>query len=149
MRKAGIICLCTLLAGASFFWLLVRPSSVAWSLDEQMRGGPGTLIDFAEVAPFPWDRLYIFGPYTPSEHIHSCLGFHWQGVRWTSIEESDGVNLVVIVRGGEVVHWFEYPRNHGELGGLAEPRGYARGDARFWVQLVSAEGRLALARKEN
>lgn len=149
MRKAAVICLCTLFVGAGLCWLLVRSQSVSWSLAEQVGHGPGTVIDFAEVAPFPWDRLYIFGPYTPRAYIHSCLGFRWQGVRWTSIGDSDGINLVVFVRRGEVVHWFEYPRHRGELGDLTDPRGYAREEARFRVKLLSADGCLALTREES
>ena len=55
-----------------------------------MRGGPGTTVDFAEVAPFAWDRVYFFGPYTPRERIHTSLGFHWPGVESTTIEWDDG-----------------------------------------------------------
>ncbi len=149
MRKVAVICLCVLFAGAGLCWLWVRSQSVSWSLDEHVRRGPGTVIDFAEVAPFTWDRLYIFGPYTPPQNIHSCLGFRWQGVRWTSIEDSDGVNLVVFVRSGEVVHWFEYPRGRVELGYLTDPRGYAREEAHFRVKPLNADGRLALAREES
>lgn len=149
MRKVAVICLCTLFAGAGLCWLVVRSQSVSWSLAEQVKRGPGTVINFAEVAPFPWDRLYIFGPYTPHEYIHSRLGFHWQGVRQTSIELSDVVNLVVFVRNEKVVHWFEYPRNSCELGYLAASRGYARGEARFRVKLLSEDGDLALTREES
>lgn len=144
MRKAAIICLCTLFAGTGLCWFVARSQSVAWSLTEQMRSGPGTVIDFAELSPLPWNRLYIFGPYTSHEHIHRCLGFRWPGMRWTSIGDSDRVNLVVFVRNEEVIHWFEYPRKRGELGGLANAIGYARGDALFRVQLLSEDGRLEL-----
>lgn len=149
MRKVAIICLCTLFAGGSLFWFLAQSQSVSRALDKQLQRGPGAVIDFTEVAPFPWDRLYIFGPYTTDEEIHRCLGFRWQGVWWTSIRESDGVNLVVFRRGEKVAHWFEYPRHRGELGDLTKPRGYARGEARFRVQVLSAERRVVLERVEG
>jgi hypothetical protein len=110
--------------------------------------GPGAVIDFAEVAPFPWDRLYIFGPYTSPEHVHKCLGFGWPEYRWASIRDSDGVNLVVFVRDRKVVHWFEFPRKNGELGYLDDPKGYTREEARFRVQREGTD-RLILKREDE
>jgi hypothetical protein len=115
-------------------------------LADEVQRGPGATVDFTRVAPFAWDRLYVFGPYTPPEQIHASLGFHWGGVEGTSIQESDGVNLVVFVKDGQVVHWFEHPRHRGELEAVADPRGYAREEAQFQVCLVGAEQRLALAK---
>lgn len=56
------------------------------------------------------------------------------------------MNLVVFVQSGQVVDWFEYPRNQGELIELTSPQGYSREEARFEVSLVDAEQRLALKR---
>jgi len=109
-----------------------------------MQRGQGTTVDFAEVAPFAWDRVYVFGPYTPHDRIHSSLGFRWVGVTSTTIEWNEGVNLVVFVRGAEVAHWFEHPRTE-ELETIADPKGYARQQARFTVHRVGVEQRLALA----
>jgi hypothetical protein len=109
-----------------------------------MRRGAGATVHFAEVAPFAWDRVYFFGPYTPHDRIHASLGLHWDGAQRTSIEWNDGVNLVVFVRGAAVVYWFEHPR-HEELEALARPNGYTRQQARFVVRRVGAEQRLALA----
>jgi len=127
---------------------MARSSSVSRSFAAQVQRGPGTVIDFAQVAPFSWDRLYIFGPYTAPKHVDTCLGFHWPEYWRTSIRDSKRVNLVVFVRGGEVVHWFEFPRESGELGYLNNPTGYARGEARFRVQRYGPD-RLVLAPVEQ
>jgi hypothetical protein len=113
-------------------------------LTEQIRRGPGAIVDFTEVAPFPWDRLYVFGPYTSSEQINQCLGFRWQPLWPTSFQDSKGVNLVVFVYGKKVVHWFEFPRGCGELGYLADCKGYARAEARFLVQQDGEDERSVL-----
>ena len=142
MHKAALICMS--IAAGVICWVALRGSAVSTKLSEQMRRGPVTTIDFATIARFPWDRMYVFGPYTSAAQINASLGFQWQGVRWTSIDSSKGHNLVVFVKGNEVVHWFEHPRNRGELEDLADPNGYAREEAQFQVYRT-ADGRLALA----
>lgn len=147
MRRVVVVCLVAVLAGAGFGWFIVQSTTVSRSLAAQIQRGPGAVIDFAEVAPFPWDRLYIFGPYSSLEHVENCLDFPWPEYRRTSIEYSDSINLVVFVRQKKAVHWFEYPRGRGELGYLADCSGYAREEARFRVQR-EGDDRLVLVREE-
>ena len=85
--------------------------------------------------PRPWDRLYVFPPYTPLQTIESQLGFPWPQNHWTSIEWNDGVNLVVWVRDGKIAQWLEHPRQQ-ELKELALPEGHARKDAKFAVEQI-------------
>jgi hypothetical protein len=125
------------------YGLVVEHLAVSRALSGQIQRGPGTTVDFAEVAHFAWDRVYVFGPYTPHERIHASLGFHWEGVRDTTVGWNDGVNLVVFIQGAEVVYWFEHGRKE-ELGLLANPEGYAREQARFAVCRDGSEQRLAL-----
>ncbi len=146
MRKTIIVSVCVVFVGASLCWLTVCSKPVSSYLSERVRRGQGTVIDFVEAAPFSWDRLYIFGPYTSAECICNRLGFDWQGVSSTSIRESETVNLLVFVKGQEVVHWFEYPRSDGELEGLVNQKGYSRKEAKFQVHL-GADNRLALIPK--
>ena len=121
----------------------LRPVSVSKALSEQMRRGPGATVDRATIAPFAWDRVYVFGPYTPHERVYETLGFRWGDIGRTSIERNECVNLVVFVRDREVVCWFEHARSE-ELEDLADPNGYARDQAKFKVCQVGAEQRLAL-----
>jgi hypothetical protein len=132
------------LGTAAGVWLFVRPAAVSRHLAEQVERGPGTVIDFAEIARFPWDRVHIFGPYTPHRVIEDRLGFPWPKVRQTTIEHSDRVNLVVFVRGRAVTCWFEHPRGRGELEPLVRPAGYSRPEARFRVVRHGPEQRPTL-----
>jgi hypothetical protein len=142
-RRFVLACLALGLIAGLCGWLLLRPDPVSWALSQQMRRGPGATVDFAEIAPFPWDRVYFFGPYTSHDQIQRTLGFAWRDVGKTAIESSKGVNLVVFVRDREVVYWFEHAR-HEELGALAEPTGFAREQAKFQVSRSGEEQRLAL-----
>ena len=143
VRAALVLCVCIVVAASG--WLFMQSRSVSSALAKAVQRGPGTTIDFAELAPFAWDRLYVFHPYTAGEDVDDALGFHWDGFRHTSIPMNDGVNLVEFVREGEVVYWFEFPR-HCELGGLANPKGYAGEEARFVICQMG--GRLELAKPE-
>jgi hypothetical protein len=143
--RALVVCIGLLAAATASFWL-TPPYSVSRALSEQMQRGPGTTVDFAEIAPFAWERVYLFGPYTSHEHIQETLGFDWPAVRRTTVQGGKSVNLVVFVRDGAVVHWFEHSRREG-LEGLVDPRGYAREEARFPV--CGQDQRLALDRPKS
>jgi hypothetical protein len=143
--RARVVCTGLIIAATGSFWF-TPPYSVSRALSERMRRGPGTTVDFAEIAPFPWERVYVFGPYTSHERIQETLGFDWPGVRRTTVQGGKSVNLVVFVRDGTVVHWFEHPRREG-LEGLVDPRGYAREEARFPV--CGQDQRLALDRPKS
>jgi hypothetical protein len=110
--------------------------SKVWSyvLWQQVKRGPGTVVDFAELGP-GWDRLYIFGPYTRLETIHEAVGRPLPHTWATNIESSEGVNLVVFVRDKEIVGWFEQGRGRGDLCDIANRAGYSRDEARFVVEL--------------
>jgi hypothetical protein len=104
-------------------------------LANQVRRGAGVQVDFTEVAPFAWDRVFVVRPYTPTSDIHARLGFWWHGATWSAIDAYDSFNLVVFVRNGAVVCWFDHPRNEGDLLELENPKGYSREEAKFWVRL--------------
>jgi hypothetical protein len=113
-RRFVLACLAVVLIAGLCGWLMLRPDPVSWALSQQMRRGPGGTVDFAEIAPFPWDRVYFFGPYTSPDRIQRSLGFAWGNVGKTTSGSNEGVNLVVFVRDAEVVYWFELAR-HEEL----------------------------------
>jgi len=150
MRRVAIVCVGLTVAAAFGVWLYLTidrsDSSLATALADRAQLGPGTEVNFADVAPFDWDRVYIFGPYTPQQHVDACLGFHWPGFRRTSINESKGRNLVVFVRGKQVVRWFEQPRTI-ELLHLANGKGYSREEAGF--QVVGAGDQRLLVERDK
>jgi hypothetical protein len=100
-----------------------------------------TELDFVSATPFEWDRMYVFGCYTPRSEVERALRFEWPGFRRTSIERSDSVCLVAFVRNSEVIYWYEQPRTI-ELGGLANGKGYSPSKANFRV--VRTDDQVAL-----
>src|SRR5208282_4528735 len=97
VRAAVLVLTMLLLLLAWTFW---RSACLSQGLWREIARGPGTIVDFAHVAPFSWERVYFFPPYSSHEHIERSLGFHWDGVRQTTIDSSDTVNLVVFVQYG-------------------------------------------------
>ncbi len=66
-----------------------------------------------------WDRLFVFGPYTPRTEIDRRLGFEWKGT--TAIENQDAVQLLLLVDGKRVTRAVDLPRGRADLGCLAGP----------------------------
>src|SRR5436305_1523664 len=103
----GIACCVT-----AYNWWSGMPSmEVSRALAGEIRRGPGTIVDFAQIAPFPWDRVFVFGPYTPKERIDESLGFRWHGLSKSGVDTSDGIQLVVFVWNQSVCCWFDYTRH--------------------------------------
>lgn len=59
-----------------------------------------TIVSLNEVAPFEWDRLYTFRPYTPKEKIYEVIGYKWDKINETV---NEGMNQVVFMDKGKVV----------------------------------------------
>jgi hypothetical protein len=83
----------------------------------------GNELDLRSVVHDPWDYYVVFSPYTSREEIDQVLGFEWEGSSHTRIHESDGIALIVFVRGKEVSCAFEHPRGEGDLASGAVPNG--------------------------
>ena len=98
--------------------------------------------DFSEETLFPWDRMFVFDCYTIRTTVDKTLGFEWSGYNDTSIESSDSVLLVVFVKDGKVVYWYEQPRAI-ELGWIVKVDGYPKTDAKFQI-VRTADGRAEL-----
>jgi hypothetical protein len=106
------------------------------------------VVDFGQVGPADWDRVYVFSPYTPTSHIDAALGFHWPAARWSAVTNySEGCNLVVFVRDKEVVGWYDHSRLGVDLAGVAGKTGYAREEAKFGVVRDGGDQRLVLTRR--
>jgi hypothetical protein len=115
-------------------------SSVRPSLESAAASG-ATSIHFAADAAFAWDRVYVFGSYTSRQDVEKSLGFPWPDYEKSAVQVQDGNALVVFVRGGRVVDWFDSPPGI-ELCWIADAKGYAREQATFRIERV--DGRVDL-----
>ena len=89
------------------------PDPLAAGLDSRVslyQSGRITIIDMVSLTNFAWDRLYLFGPYTPATYLDDRLGPAWRAKCSTQVEYSEGYTLLAFTRSGSVVHCLDYPR---------------------------------------
>lgn len=110
--------------------------------------GPGARVVLADAAGPAWERVYVFGPYTPVAVIESCMGRPALGLA-QGIDSRDDANLLVFRFPDAAPQAIVVPRQAGDFGHEASRRGYTRGEAVFvvrqpprgsWGNLVPAGG---------
>jgi hypothetical protein len=65
---------------------------------------------------FSWDRLHIFGPYTPADEIERKLKFSWDGAQAASrVLADDGYSLLAFARKASVTRYLYFHRPSGDF----------------------------------
>ena len=98
------------------------------------------VVTVSAMTDFAWDKLFIFGPYTPVDRIHTQLGFKWSEAPKTHIDSSDTFYLLVFVKSSNVVRHVKLPRTVGDFQGLESQNVFAHGSDTFKV-LSNGEGK--------
>ncbi len=85
------------------------------------KSAKGEIQSFAmeTITDFPWDGLYIFGPYTPANEIEKALGVAWPPARKCGIEMSDTFCLLVFKHKEKIIRYYEYSRSDGDWSALS------------------------------
>jgi hypothetical protein len=91
-------------------------------------------VDMGAVAPFAWDRVYVFRDETSAD-IRRRLGFDWSGAPDTVPRSGEHESLLAFTRGREVTASAFFSDAIGHLDCLSAPGGYARG-TRFVVRFT-------------
>jgi hypothetical protein len=119
----------------------VRSSSPGRAALEAAVASGATSFDFAAHTESAWDRVYVFGSYSSRQQVEQSLGFTWPGYDKSVVQAQDGNTLVVFVRDGRVVDWFDSPPGV-NLGWVANAGGYSPEHATFRVE--RSDGRVEL-----
>ena len=64
-------------------------------ISDQFNATGRTSIDLMQAVPITWDKVCILGPYSGDKEAERTLGFKWPAERRTSIENSDGIALLL------------------------------------------------------
>jgi hypothetical protein len=91
-------------------------------------------VDMAAVAPFAWDRLYVFRDATAAD-IRRRLGFDWAGAPDSVPRSGEHESLLAFTRGTRVVSSTFFSEAIGHLDCLSAPAGYPRG-TRFQIRFT-------------
>jgi len=114
-------------------------------------GSAEPTVTVSAATDFQWDKLYVFGPYTPVEKIHAQLGYHWSEAGKTAIQASDTFYLLVFMKNGQVISHYKFPRTIGDFHNLEAKNGFSPGDDAFEIKTATAgeTKRLILVPKKN
>lgn len=111
-----------------------QTQGISHDIESQLNQSQTEPIDIRAVGPADWESVCILEPYTNNQMAEEILGFQWDAESETEIDGSDGINVLVFVRGQEVVAFTEHPRNKGDFVGI-EPKCFSRQQAIFTRQV--------------
>lgn len=57
-------------------------------------------VTLEESVPVPWDRLYIFSPYTDKEALYKAVGYKWRDI---TVAERDDAFYYIFMKADQVV----------------------------------------------
>jgi hypothetical protein len=109
------------------------PLAIAWllcacngspSVSEQIEGrlsSEDARLDLTTVGPKDWERVCVLGPYTNNQRAEEILEFHWDSEAQTSISSSDVINVLVFIRGNDVVAYDDVLRSKADFADLDPP----------------------------
>jgi hypothetical protein len=106
-------------------------STIAASVEK----GPGTRLILAEQTPYAWDKLCIFGPYTPDEKVDSVTGVQGAAGQAHGIRANDGINVLMFISQGGLAASVAHPRDQGDFGPEVVGKCYSKQQARFLVRI--------------
>jgi hypothetical protein len=92
--------------------------SISQQLTTEFDASTSAPINLAKLGPPNWDKVCVLGPYIPNKETEKVLGFKWDVEQKSSIAQNDNINLLVFVKGQEVLAYSEHPRNKGDFSKL-------------------------------
>jgi hypothetical protein len=99
-------------------------------------GNTNSTLNISAVTDFQWDKLFIFGPYTPLEKIYMQLGYKWTEAEKTHIDSSDTFYTIVFVKNGKVIRYYNLSRTIGDFQSIDVHNMFTPENAEFEVKSV-------------
>lgn len=106
--------------------------SLASAIEQASQTKPALLV-IASVTDYAWDKMFIFGPYTPEATIQKSLGSPWEGARKSGIESNDSFCLLVFMHNGKVIQSGSFSRASGDFAGLSSTNALSPSEAVFKI----------------
>jgi hypothetical protein len=135
MRRArSWLCSPSLAVVAALSSACTLEGSVSRSIAASVGKGPGTRLDLAEHASFPWDRVCIIGPYTSDDDVDSLTGVRGAAAKDHGIQSNDSINVLMFVSDGRIAASVAHRRGRGDFFPELTGKCYTRDAAVFQVR---------------
>jgi len=87
-----------------------RNTTLEGKISEIIKNDSSTSINIKSLTSFPWNKAYLFAPYTPQEKINKQLGVKFKDA--SKIYKRDDIYLLVFLNADSVIHYSEIKRQH-------------------------------------
>ena len=95
--------------------------------------GDGTKVDLGRLVDTPWDRMFVFAPYTSLKSAQKVLPGAWSAADHDGLEMRDDICVLAFFDRSKRVARVTQPRGSGDFAGAVRKGGYARSEAIFEV----------------
>lgn len=92
------------------------------------------MVDLGTAAPFDWDRVAIFEPYTTGNQVRDTLGFAWDSQAVAQLGSNDSHDLLLFCKEQRVVAEMRVPAGALDFSRSIVSQSFGRPDARFSVR---------------
>ena len=123
---------------------------VSASIAEAVDRGPGTRLALAQSATFEWDRVCLFGPYTPDDEVDAVTGIADAAQRAFDVRSNEAINVLLFIQAGRVIESVAHPRRWDDFGPEVVGKCYSREQAVFVVRRPPLEswGNIGLQKEQ-
>ena len=105
-----------------------------------------TILDLSTVAPFEWNAVYFFQPYSDQSTIEQAIGCSWPDYEKSGIGYNEAFSLVLFMNHGDVVAWCMNPRSNGDFASVYRTQSYTKADV-FQIDYTGASERANITKK--
>jgi hypothetical protein len=95
--------------------------------------GDGTKVDLGRLIDLPWDRMFVFAPYTSLKSAQKVLPGGWSAADHEGLEMRDDICVLAFFDHAKRVTRVTQPRRTGDFAGALRNGGYSRSEAVFEV----------------
>lgn len=88
-------------------------------------------VDLDKIAIFPWDRVFVVGPFTPREELRQRVAMPQVLLYGLRLEARDDTVVLIFAEGNKYSAHVPFPRAIADFAPSARPEPYRRPTARF------------------
>jgi hypothetical protein len=111
-----------------------RGADISSAIGTVVNAGPGSRITLSELAQFPWDKVCVFGPYTPDDRVDAVTGVPGSAAQAYDIRSNDGIDVLMFLEAGQIKKSIAHSRERGDFGPEVVGKCYLRDHAVFSVR---------------